>query len=259
MKKVALFSMIISIIMIFGTVEDVFSQEMPNLTGYFVAVDGQLTGPHDMAGLTELVNRGRLNRDTLVWREGMPAWATAETVEELAPLFPTIPPISPTAQRERVWYNSFSPSIENNRVFINAGVGLGPTSGYVMSIPPISASVNFRISDTIPITVGVTGIITQWRWDIWIYYVNIGVGARLMYHFNFARNLDFYAGLSLGYVYQHIISHGILTPTVVSNNSFLLWSAFIGTRFFFTNHFGVYAEAGVGNLQFISVGLALKF
>jgi len=88
MKKTTSLSAIIVIMLIFGTGGFAFAQAALNLTGYFVAVNGQQTGPHDTAGLTELLNRGQLNRDTLVWQEGMATWVAAGTVEELAPLFP---------------------------------------------------------------------------------------------------------------------------------------------------------------------------
>jgi len=282
----------LSIFLISAICHIAFGQAIPNLTGYFVAVDGQPTGPHDTAGLTDLVKRGQLNRDTLVWRDGMPAWVAAGTVEELAPLLPVVPPPLPTAQvpppvpgqaqqprvppalpppittqqvtaeREGTWYNSFSPAVERNRVFINAGIGLGPTSGYNMGIPPISASVAFRVTDTLPITVGATGIFTTWRWSTaWvdITYMNVGVGARVMYHFNFARNFDSYVGLNLGYVFQTVRGGTFAGGIAPVSNSFFLWGAIVGARFFFTDRFGIYAEAGASSLQFFSVGLAIKF
>ena len=292
MKIKTLLAAIFGVTLIIGTGTVAFAQTVPNLTGYFVAVDGQPTGPHDTAGLTELVNRGQLNRDTLVWRDGMLAWVAAGTVEELAPLLPVMPPPLPTAQvpppipgqdqqvavpptmpppvapqlvtaeHERSWYNSFSPAVEDSRIFINFGIGLGPTGGYGMGIPPISASVAFRVTDALPITVGATGIFTTWRWSTaWvdITYMNIGVGARVMYHFNFARNFDSYVGLNLGYVFQTVRGETWAGGVAPASNSFFLWGAIVGVRFFFTDRFGVYAEAGASSLQFFSAGLAIKF
>ena len=284
---------IIAVALIFCAGGFAFAQVAPNLTGYFVAVDGQSTGPHDTAGLTELINRGQLNRDTLVWRDGMPAWVAAGTVEELLPLLPVVPPPLPAAvmpppipgqahyaavppalpppvtpppataqpavdERERSWFNSFSPSVADNRIFINAGIGLGPTGAYDRGIPPISASLAFRVSDTLPITVGATGIFTTWRPPIlWgdITVMNIGIGARVMYHFNFARNFDSYLGLNVGYVFQRVTGTGFHQGSA----SFVFYSTIVGARFFFTDRFGVYMEAGASNLQFLSVGLAMKF
>jgi len=291
MKKATVLSAI-AILLIIGTGGFAFAQAAPNLTGYFVAVDGQPTGPHDTVGLTELVNQGQLNRDTLVWRDGMPAWVAAGTVEELVPLLPVAPPplpvavvpppipgqaqqvaVSPampqpptpqpaTGERERRWHNSFSPAIEDSRVFFNAGIGLGPRGGYGMGIPPLSASVAFKVSETLPITIGATGIFTTWRWSTaWVNftYMNIGVGARVMYHFNFSRNFDYYMGLNLGYVFQTVRGETFAGGVAPVSNSFFLWGAIVGARFFFTDRLGIYAEAGASSLQFLSVGLAIKF
>jgi len=65
---------------------------LPNATKYFVALDGKQSGPFDMAQLGQMVAGGSLDRKTLVWATGMPAWATADTVSELAPLFNNMPP-----------------------------------------------------------------------------------------------------------------------------------------------------------------------
>jgi hypothetical protein len=43
---------------------------------------------------------------------------------------------------------------------------------------------------------------------------NIGFGARGMYHFNFLKNLDTYAGLTLGYVIQTFIWWGLFRKRV---------------------------------------------
>jgi len=232
----------------------------------------------------------------------MPEWAAAGTVSELAPLLAAMappplpaaqvppplsaqapqaaapppmppaprPPATPpsatrppaTAESERRWYNSFAPALDGNRVFFNAGVGLGPTGGYNRGIPPLSASVAFKVSDTLPITVGATGIFTTWRWSTaWldITYMNIGVGARVMYHFNLATNLDYYLGLNLGYVFQTVRGETRAGGVAPVSNSFFLWSGIAGARFFFTDRLGVYAEAGASSLQWLSAGLAMKF
>jgi len=65
---------------------------LPNATKYFVALDGKQSGPFDMAQLGQMVAGGSLDRKTLVWATGMPAWGTADTVSELAPLFNNMPP-----------------------------------------------------------------------------------------------------------------------------------------------------------------------
>lgn len=65
---------------------------------YFLAINGQQYGPYNMIVLQQLVQQGQLTPQTLVWKEGMPSWATAQSCSELAQLFTplttgNIPPI----------------------------------------------------------------------------------------------------------------------------------------------------------------------
>jgi membrane protease subunit (stomatin/prohibitin family) len=70
---------------------------LPGALAYFVAVGGQQQGPLDAGSLQNLAAAGSLKNDTLVWKQGMPAWTKAGDVGELAPLFMnTPPPLPPT-------------------------------------------------------------------------------------------------------------------------------------------------------------------
>lgn len=65
-------------------------------TAYHVAVNGQTTGPFDIATLTQMATAGQLTSDSLLWRVGMAQWTKAGTLEELKELFAnTTPPIPP--------------------------------------------------------------------------------------------------------------------------------------------------------------------
>lgn len=68
---------------------------MPAQSTFFVAVSGQQSGPFDMNALSSMVANGQLTKDTLVWKQGMPAWAAAGTVQELSSLFGAVPPPMP--------------------------------------------------------------------------------------------------------------------------------------------------------------------
>ena len=99
MKRLSVFSAIIGIVLIIGTGGFVFSQTTagPNLTGYYVGINGNVYGPYDTMGLRQLISTGQLTRNSLVWKEGMINWAFASTVQELEPLFlPAMPPLSAT-------------------------------------------------------------------------------------------------------------------------------------------------------------------
>jgi membrane protease subunit (stomatin/prohibitin family) len=62
---------------------------------FFVAVNGEQTGPFDLAALSTKAREGSLTKDTLVWRQGMTAWTAAGTVAELEKLFAGGPPPLP--------------------------------------------------------------------------------------------------------------------------------------------------------------------
>ena len=167
----------------------------------------------------------------------------------------------------QTWYDSYASGIENNKLFINVGIGFGPTSGYTMGIPPISASLDYKLPIDLPITIGAMAAYTTWKYSVGIpsiykidvTYTNIGFGVRGMYHFNFMENLDTYAGLTIGYVIQSAKaetsgSYGSY-DTGYDGVSFFLWGGNIGARYFFTDLVGVYFELGYSGLQFAGVGV----
>ena len=66
---------------------------VPTVT-YHLAVNGQATGPFDIATLTQMVTTGQFTASSLVWKAGMTAWVCADSVDELKGLFANaMPPI----------------------------------------------------------------------------------------------------------------------------------------------------------------------
>jgi membrane protease subunit (stomatin/prohibitin family) len=68
---------------------------LPPLTQYFIAVNGQQQGPFDEASFRGMIQSGSINKDTMVWKNGMAAWTAAGQVAELASLFMNTPPPPP--------------------------------------------------------------------------------------------------------------------------------------------------------------------
>jgi membrane protease subunit (stomatin/prohibitin family) len=68
---------------------------VPGAVSYFVASGGQQTGPFDLSTLKQMAAQGQINRDTLVWKEGMAQWSGAGTQPDLSNLFGAIPPPLP--------------------------------------------------------------------------------------------------------------------------------------------------------------------
>jgi hypothetical protein len=71
---------------------------VPQGRAFHVARGGQSAGPFPISELRRQIEAGELTRSSLVWTQGMDAWASAESVPELAHLFgATPPPIPPAA------------------------------------------------------------------------------------------------------------------------------------------------------------------
>ncbi len=54
---------------------------------YYVVIDGEQAGPFERATVAEMVGRGEVRAETLVWTAGMDDWAPAASVADLAGLF----------------------------------------------------------------------------------------------------------------------------------------------------------------------------
>lgn len=64
---------------------------LPARLQLFVAVNGQQSGPFDLPALRQMTRSGQLKRESLVWQQGMAAWAAADSLPELAALFDAQP------------------------------------------------------------------------------------------------------------------------------------------------------------------------
>ena len=68
---------------------------------YFVAVNGQQSGPYTIAQLQQYAAVGQFTPQTLVWKQGMASWDLAANIAELSAIFapsamPPVPPVPPT-------------------------------------------------------------------------------------------------------------------------------------------------------------------
>jgi membrane protease subunit (stomatin/prohibitin family) len=62
---------------------------------FFAVVNGQQAGPYDIDAVKQLVQSGQINRETLVWKDGMANWTKASEVPELSVVFGSVPPPVP--------------------------------------------------------------------------------------------------------------------------------------------------------------------
>lgn len=70
---------------------------MPAAVQYTVAINGQQYGPYNVQQMQQMAQSGQITGTTLVWAPGMPQWAAASSVPELANLFMATPPPMPPA------------------------------------------------------------------------------------------------------------------------------------------------------------------
>ena len=70
---------------------------LPSQVSFYVAINGQQAGPFEMVVLQQMAQSGQLTRDSLVWKQGMPAWDAAGKVAELSGVFGAVPPPIPSA------------------------------------------------------------------------------------------------------------------------------------------------------------------
>lgn len=64
----------------------------PPIVQFYVAVNGQQTGPFNLQQLQTMAMQGQLTRQSTVWKQGLANWIAAETQPELAGLFNNVPP-----------------------------------------------------------------------------------------------------------------------------------------------------------------------
>lgn len=70
------------------------TQSLPKLMPeiYYVAIDGQQTGPLNDKELSQMVFQKRINKDTLAWVPGMSSWKPIEQVPAILKVIALTPP-----------------------------------------------------------------------------------------------------------------------------------------------------------------------
>lgn len=62
---------------------------------YFVLINNQQNGPHSIDSIKLLIGQGQVNKETLVWKEGMAEWGNIMEQNDLKSLFVAVPPPPP--------------------------------------------------------------------------------------------------------------------------------------------------------------------
>jgi len=155
--------------------------------------------------------------------------------------------------------------INQGNMIINAGIGAGnwitDNKGYSVTLFPIVGSFEYGLLDLFD-SRGAIGIGGYASYTFFgsksIIAANSNVsdlilGPRAMFHYEFLENLDTYAGVMLGYDIKSYTHPDINLP-----GSQFYPGIFVGARYYITNNFGFWAEAG-RNTAPIEVGVCYIF
>jgi hypothetical protein len=154
---------------------------------------------------------------------------------------------------------------------VNFGVGLGSTlysgSYYKGSVPPVSVSGEYVIKDDLldgKLGLGVGGYLgySAYKWEYmgWGWkYSNIIIGPRGYAHYSFIDKLDTYTGLTLGLNIASTKEFGNAVPGWDDHSSSggIVWSWFVGGRYYFSDNLAAMAELGYG-ITYLNIGIAIK-
>lgn len=73
-----------------GSIQSMPQQPLASI--YYVAIDGQQTGPLRESELMELIRDRKVSKDTLAWMPGMATWLPIEKVPAILKLIALTPP-----------------------------------------------------------------------------------------------------------------------------------------------------------------------
>ncbi|WP_420831635.1 GYF domain-containing protein [Bathymodiolus japonicus methanotrophic gill symbiont] len=74
---------------------------IPQHAQYFIAINGQQSGPFDLNVLQNKIKAAEISKETLVWSQKLVEWTKAGKVAELAAFFP-MPPLCPLEIRNKL-------------------------------------------------------------------------------------------------------------------------------------------------------------
>jgi hypothetical protein len=149
-------------------------------------------------------------------------------------------------------FRTYPEVIQNGTMLLDAGVGFGGPIYGSMGCPPLSLNFEYALPlFSLPFSFGLKFAYSADDADIG-FVNNFGIALRTAYHFNFGvPHLDTYAALNFG---------DIISSFGSTDNNF--WAGFlIGARYYFKyqSHLGVYFEAGIDKLSYVSFGGTARF
>lgn len=157
---------------------------------------------------------------------------------------------------------------------IDLSVGLGSyltLTGGSTTIPPLTAAFEVCVKDNLfneKSSLGIGGLLSysSSKWESYYMgtygwkYTDFLIGGRGVLHYQFVEKLDTYTGILLGFNIASSKTYGTYDPSYGSQDSSggLVYGAFVGARYYFTDQFAVLAELGYG-IAVLNLGISYKF
>jgi len=156
---------------------------------------------------------------------------------------------------------------------VSVGIGIGNTlfdagTDYSTLVPPISISYEQAVLDDIT-NKGIFGFIAsigytsyklrfntdtrEYGWNYHNYIVEFGG----LFHYPLLHRLDTYVGAMLGYNFSVIAEYGDTGDNIADAAGGLAFSAFIGGRYYFTEHFAAFAQLGY-SYAYLTLGVSIR-
>lgn len=160
-------------------------------------------------------------------------------------------------------FSATAQSYDAGNKLLNVGVGLGSTlsgSGINSTLPPIGLSFEYGFTEKISAGayVGYSSASQDLGFGFKANYTYTIVGARGSYHFATSDKLDPYFGATLGYNVATATIEPASSLLTVASASAVLYSLHLGSRYYFTDNIGAFAELGYG-IAYLQLGVAVKF
>jgi len=164
-------------------------------------------------------------------------------------------------------------TFNSGNVVFNAGIGFGTALyrgvGYRSTLPPVSISGEYGLMEdfiTEKMTLGIGGYLgfasskftSTFGNEEWGYKYNYTViGVRGAVHYPLVDKLDTYGGLMISYNAVSVKEVGEVPVGNSSESGRVGFSAYVGGRYYFSEHFAGMAELGYG-IAYLNLGIAYK-
>ena len=180
--------------------------------------NGVQTGPATTDEIKNLITSGAIKGDTMVWREGLAAWAAANTQPEFAGATPAAPPPAPAASGGLGVFTPDPADVDKNKIF-----GILAYLGILFLVPLLAAKespfARYHTNQGVVLFIAAIGA--------WIADVILGMMLAFIPVIGWLIAILLYLGVFVGIIALVIVgiinaANGVCKPLPVIGNRFTL-------------------------------------